>query len=235
MRSMKTSAVFAHPLLQKTLCLVLLACLLAYLIGSVSSGILVSHAAKGPDLRKVGSGNTGASNVQRTMGWKYGLITFAADILKGLLSCWIGELLTGDHMGALIAGFFAVVGHNWPVFFGFRGGKGVSTSCGVMCFCFPVPALICYVITIAIIAWKRYISLGSMVLLSLYALLVSLWWNNGEWKLFVILWSVFLALICIARHHENIRRLINHTENRLGGSTQISTEEKTDVRSDKEN
>ena len=196
--------------------MVVLSCVIAYLIGSVSSGILISRAAKGPDLRTVGSGNTGASNVQRTMGWKYGLMTFVCDILKGLISCWIGRLLTGDHMGALIAGFFAVIGHNWPVFFGFRGGKGVSTSCGVMCFCFPVPALICYAFTVALIAWKRYISLGSMFLLTLYAILVSVWWYQGEWRLFVILWSVLLALICIGRHASNIRRLLNGTENKLG-------------------
>ena len=192
-----------------------LACLIAYLVGSVSSGVLVSRAANGPDLRTVGSGNTGASNVQRTMGWKYGLITFAADICKGLIGCLAGRLLTGDHMGALLAGLFAVIGHNWPVFFGFRGGKGVSTTCGVMCFCFPVPALICYAAAIALIAWKRYISVGSMVLVTMYAVLVSLMYQ-GSWKPFVILWSVLLAVICIGRHHANIGRLLNGTENKLG-------------------
>ncbi len=192
-----------------------LACLLSYLIGSVSSGLLIARAANGPDLRTVGSGNTGASNVQRTMGWKYGLITFAADICKGLAACLAGKLLTGDHMGALLAGFFAVIGHNWPVFFGFKGGKGVSTSCGVMGFCFPVPALICYAAAVILIVWKRYISLGSMVLLSLYAVLVSLTYR-GEWQTFVVLWSILLALICIGRHHANIGRLINGTENKLG-------------------
>ena len=192
-----------------------LACLFSYLVGSVSSGLLIARAANGPDLRTVGSGNTGASNVQRTMGWKYGLITFAADMCKGIVACLAGRLLTGDHMGALLAGFFAVIGHNWPVFFGFKGGKGVSTSCGVMCFCFPVPALICFAAAIALIVWKRYISLGSMVLLSLYAVLVSLTYR-GEWQTFVILWSILLALICIGRHHANIRRLINGTENKLG-------------------
>ena len=191
-----------------------LSCIIAYLIGSVSSGILVSRAANGPDLRKVGSGNPGASNVQRTMGWKYGLITFAADVLKGVLSCVIGGLLTGDHMGALAAGFFAVIGHNWPVFFGFKGGKGVATSCGVM-ICFPLPALVCYLLTIGLIAWKRYISLGSMFLLTLYAILVSLTYS-GEWKVFVILWCVLLAVICVGRHHANIGRLINGTENKIG-------------------
>ena len=144
----------------------ILVCAISYLLGSVSFGILTSKAANGPDLRKVGSGNTGASNVQRTMGWKFGLITFAGDVMKGLAACLIGRLLTGSHMGALLAGFFAVIGHNWPVFYGFKGGKGVATSCGVMCFCFPVPALICFAAAAGLIAWKRYISLGSMVLLS---------------------------------------------------------------------
>ncbi|MBR3429696.1 MAG: glycerol-3-phosphate 1-O-acyltransferase PlsY [Clostridia bacterium] len=193
-----------------------LACVFSYLIGSVSTGTLVSKAANGPDLRTVGSGNPGASNVQRTMGWKYGLITFVGDILKGLLACLAGRLLTGDHMGALLAGLFAVLGHNWPLYYAFKGGKGVSTSCGVMCFCFPVPALICYALTIGLIAWKRYISLGSMFLLTLYAVLVSVTYQ-GEWRVFVILWSCLLAVICIARHHANIGRLIKGTENKLGG------------------
>ena len=109
-----------------------LACVLSYLIGSVSTGTLVSKAANGPDLRTVGSGNPGASNVQRTMGWKYGLITFFIDALKGILSCFIAEAVTGSHMAALLAGLFCVIGHNWPVFFRFRGGKGVATTGGVM-------------------------------------------------------------------------------------------------------
>ncbi len=193
----------------------LLACVISYLIGSVSTGILTSKAANGPDLRTVGSKNTGASNVQRTMGWKYGLITFFGDILKGVLSCWIGILLTGDHMGALLAGLFAVIGHNWPVFFSFKGGKGVATSCGVMCFCFPLPAVICYVLAALLIAWKRYISLGSMFLLVSYAVLVSVTYS-GPWKVFVILWSIVLAALCIIRHHANIGRLLKGNENKLG-------------------
>ena len=193
----------------------ILACILAYLLGSISTGILTAKAAGGPDLRTVGSKNTGASNVQRTMGWKYGLITFAGDVAKGLLACVIGQLLTGDHMGALLAGLVSVIGHNWPVFFGFRGGKGVATSCGVMCFCFPVPAVICFALTIALIAWKRYISLGSLFMVTLYAILVSVMYS-GEWKPFVILWCVVLAGICIGRHHANIGRLLNGTENKLG-------------------
>ena len=192
----------------------ILSCVIAYLLGSVSTGLLVARAANGPDLRTVGSHNTGASNVQRTMGWKYGLITFGGDLLKAVLACVIGGLLTYDHMGALMSGFFAVIGHNWPLFFGFKGGKGVASSCGVM-LCFPLPALICYVLTVALIAWKRYISLGSMFLLTSYAVIVSITYT-GESKGFVILWCVLLAGICIARHHANISRLIKGTENKLG-------------------
>ena len=193
-----------------------LSCILAYLIGSVSTGLLVAKAANGPDLRAVGSKNTGARNVQRTMGWKYGLITFAGDVLKGLLACLIGKLLTGHIMGALLAGLMSVIGHNWPVFFGFKGGKGVATSCGVMCFCFPVSAVICFALTIALIAWKRYISLGSMFMVTLYAFLVPMIEYTGRWRLFVICWCVVLAAICIGRHHANIGRLLSGTENKLG-------------------
>lgn len=203
--------------------LVILACVLAYLLGSVSTGILTSRAANGPDLRKVGSGNTGASNVQRTMGWKYGMITFIGDVLKGVVACVIGGLLTGDHAGAMLAGLFAVIGHNWPLFFGFKGGKGVATSCGVM-ICFPLQALVCYILTIGLIAWKRYISLGSMFLLTLYAVLLSLTCKS-EQKAFVIAWAVLLTVICIARHHANIGRLLKGTENKLGSKKTKENEE----------
>ena len=195
--------------------LILLSCVISYLLGSVSTGLTVARFFNGPDLRNVGSGNTGASNVQRTMGWKYGLITFAGDCLKGVFSCWIAELLTGSHMACLIAGLFVILGHNWPVYYRFRGGKGVAASCGVLLYCFPVPALICFALTIVLIALTRYISLGSMFLLTAYALLVNLTYN-GEWNTYVLIWSVLMALICIGRHHQNIIRLIKGTENTLG-------------------
>ena len=140
----------------------ILSCVAAYLVGSLSGGIITSRIAHGPDLHTVGSKSTGASNVQRTMGWKYGLITFFFDALKGILSCLIAEWICGSHFAALLAGLFCVIGHNWPVFFHFRGGKGVATTGGVMLYCFPVPALICIALTILVIALFRYISVGSM-------------------------------------------------------------------------
>jgi glycerol-3-phosphate acyltransferase PlsY len=193
--------------------MLVLSCIVAYLLGSVSSGILVSKIAKGPDLRTVGSKNTGASNVQRTMGWKYGLITFFADALKGVLSCLIAELLTGDHMAALPAGLCSVLGHNWPVFFSFKGGKGVATTAGVMLYCFPIPALICIAGTVALIAAFRFISLGSLFMVVSFAI-ASIFFSNGN--LWIILWACMLMIMCVIRHHANIGRLLKGTENKLG-------------------
>ena len=194
-------------------CLIL-SCILAYLLGSLSGGIITSKFANGPDLHTVGSKSTGATNVQRTMGWKYGLITFFFDSLKGILACWIAELITGDHMSALAAGLCCVIGHNWPVFFRFKGGKGVATTGGVMLYCFPVPALICIALTIIIIVLCKYVSVGSMALVISFALLISVFYSHGN--VWIILWSCILMIMCLIRHHANIQRLISGTENRLG-------------------
>lgn len=148
------------------------------------------------------------------MGWKYGLITFFFDSLKGILACWIAELLTGDHLAALAAGLCCVIGHNWPVFFRFNGGKGVATTGGVMLYCFPVPALICIALTVIVIAIFRYVSVGSMLLVISFAFLISFFYSGGN--LWIILWACILMVMCVARHHANIGRLIHGTENKLG-------------------
>ncbi len=111
--------------------------------------------------------------------------------------------------GALLAGLFVILGHNWPVFFGFKGGKGVSSTCGVMLMTFWWQALICYVITIALIAITKFVSLGSLVLVVLFGILVTAT-NWGNWL--VIAWVWVIAGLCIYRHHENIGRLIHGTE-----------------------
>ena len=185
----------------------------AYLLGSISTGLLVARLNHGPNLREVGSKNTGASNVLRTMGLKSGLITFAGDCGKAALACGIGYWTLGQF-GAMLAGLMVILGHNWPVFFQFKGGKGVASSCGVMLVCFPIPALISYAVAIGIIAATRFISLGSMCMLTVFAILVSVFFSGGD--LLVILWAVLLAALCILRHRTNIGRLIHGTESRLG-------------------
>lgn len=190
-----------------------LVAVIAYLLGSISTGLLVAKFTHGPNLREVGSKNTGASNVLRTMGWKSGLITFAGDCSKSLLACLLGLWLLG-HYGAMWAGLFVILGHNWPIFFQLKGGKGVASSCGVMLVCFPIPALIGYVVAIAVIAATKFISLGSMCMLVSYGLVVSLFFSGGD--LLTILWAVALAAMCVIRHHANVGRLLSGTESKLG-------------------
>ena len=192
---------------------ILFTCIIGYMLGSLSGGIITSRLANGPDLYTVGSKSTGASNVQRTMGWKYGIITFLFDAVKGLLTCLIAWLITGSHFCAMLAGLFCVIGHNWPVFFRFRGGKGVATTGAVMLYCFPLPALICIAITIAVIALFRYISVGSMLLVTAY-FIMSFFFSGGNTC--IIIWAAVLMVMCIFRHHANIGRLIHGTENKLG-------------------
>lgn len=193
--------------------MLIIVCIAGYLLGSLSGGIIISRIAHGPDLHTVGSKSTGASNVQRTMGWKYGLMTFFFDAIKGIVACFTAEMITGSHFAALLAGLCCVVGHNWPVFFRFQGGKGVATTGAVMLYCYPVPALACIALTIAVIAVFRYISVGSMLLVISFFIL-SFFFSGPNTC--IIIWALILMIMCVARHHANISRLIHGTENKLG-------------------
>ena len=196
----------------------ILTAVIAYLLGSISTGMIVSRLAHGPNLREVGSGSTGATNVQRTMGTRHGLITFLGDFAKAALACGLGWWILGHKGGALLAGLFVVIGHNWPCFFQFKGGKGVASSTAVELICFPIPALISYVIAIAAIALTRYVSLGSMLCLVSYAVIVCCCYASaipGVGPVWVILWAVLLAALCLIRHHANIGRLLSGKENKI--------------------
>ena len=181
----------------------------AYLLGSISFGILLTKNS-GHDIRKEGSGNTGASNALRVFGLRTGLVTFICDILKAVIAVLLGKALAGEY-GGMLAGLFVIIGHNWPVFFGFKGGKGISCSCAVVLLNFPGPGAIAIAICIAAIAITRYISVGSMLLLISYAAILCItrpFWPHG-------VWAIVLAVMAVARHHGNIRRLLNGTENKL--------------------
>ena len=185
---------------------------IAYLLGSISFGMIVAKLKGGPNLREVGSKNTGATNVLRVMGVKTGLIVFVLDILKALIACIIGRCWMGLN-GAMVAGLAVVIGHNWPCFFQFKGGKGVASTLAVMLMTFPVPAVICYVVAIVLIAATRYVSLGSITLAALFAVMVIVS-NWANWL--VIVWVIAISGLLIWRHHANIGRLLKGTENKLG-------------------
>ncbi|MBR6667859.1 MAG: glycerol-3-phosphate 1-O-acyltransferase PlsY [Clostridia bacterium] len=185
---------------------------IAYLLGSISFGMIVAKLKGGPNLREVGSKNTGATNVLRVMGVKTGLIVFVLDILKALIACIIGRCWMGLN-GAMVAGLAVVIGHNWPCFFQFKGGKGVASTLAVMLMTFPVPAVICYVVAIVLIATTKYVSLGSITLAALFSVMV-IATNWANWL--VIVWVIAISGLLIWRHHANIGRLLKGTENKLG-------------------
>ena len=184
---------------------------IAYLLGSISFGMIVAKLKGGPNLREVGSKNTGATNVLRVMGVKTGLIVFVLDILKALIACIIGRCWLGLN-GAMVAGLAVVIGHNWPCFFQFKGGKGVASTLAVMLMTFPIPACICYVIAIALILYTRFVSLGSITLAALFAVMV-IATNWANWL--VIIWVLIISGLLIWRHHANIGRLLKGNENKL--------------------
>ncbi len=188
-----------------------IAAIAGYLLGSISTGLIIAGTSSNVDLRKEGSKSTGATNVLRVLGKKPAAMTFVGDFLKVLLAMIIGSLLLGQY-GAMVGGLAGVIGHNWPVYHQFKGGKGVASSVAVMLYVFPVYGLIALLFFFVLVAISKYISLGSMGMLSLFAVLV-IAFNLNNWL--VCLWAVALAALCIFRHRANIVRLLKGTENKL--------------------
>lgn len=196
----------------------LLIAVLAYLLGCFSTGITIANA-KGVDIRAKGSKNTGASNVLRVLGLKSGLMTFLGDFFKAALACLIGWLLLPEgafgvpRFGAILAGLFSILGHNWPVFYHFKGGKGVACSAAVVFFVDPLWGILAIVLCLIVIATTRFISLGSMTMLLAYMVFMcAAYW--GEWV--VCAFTLILCVLCVWRHRTNIQRLLSGTENKIG-------------------
>lgn len=194
--------------------------IIAYLIGSINSSILISKAVTGKDIRKSGSGNAGATNMLRTMGKKYAIITLLIDILKGVVALLLAKLAISFGAYAYstyIAGVCVVLGHNFPIFFGFRGGKGVATSLGVVLLLDWKIGLITLVIALLIMALTKYVSLGSVtaaiVFIALQIISMSV---SGTFDLTRFICVLILGGLLIIRHRANIVRLLNGTENKLG-------------------
>ncbi len=202
----------------------LLAALAAYLLGSIPFGYLIARA-KGVDIRTVGSHNIGATNVFRTLGKGPGLLTFALDFLKGFCAAFFVPRLLHLAFGGeasvvecLVAGAFAMVGHTWPLFLGFRGGKGVATGAGMLFAIAPAPAAIALATWIVVFVATRYVSVGSIVAaLALAALVWVPRFRPGEHPAIPAVLTV-LALLVVARHHANIGRLLKGTESRFSFS-----------------
>lgn len=183
----------------------------SYLIGSVSTAYLLVKFIDGVDIRTVGSGNAGATNVQRVLGTGPALLVFALDVLKGVLAVLIGRFVGGPII-SLWCGIAAVVGHNWPLFFGLRGGKGTATSLGVLWMVMPQIAFILTAMGITAIALTRYVSLGSVLAAPMLLILVIAYGMSR----YHIIFALMLMCMTLYRHRENIVRLLEGRESRLG-------------------
>ena len=186
-----------------------LCAIVPYLLGSISFGVLYAKR-QGVDIRKEGSHNTGATNALRVLGVKTGMLTFVSDVLKAVLAICFGKWLLGEY-GGMLAGLFVILGHNWPVFFQFKGGKGVACSCAVLVLNFPLYGAIAIGLCLLVIVLTRYISLGSITMLVSFAVIVLImkpFFPYGAWALLI-------ALIGVWRHRTNIQRLLKGEENKF--------------------
>ncbi|MCK4259050.1 MAG: glycerol-3-phosphate 1-O-acyltransferase PlsY [Halanaerobiales bacterium] len=192
--------------------------LTSYLLGSIPTGFIIAKIMNGIDIRQHGSGNTGATNVFRVLGSKAGLITAIGDISKGILvlvlvrtfmkvPVWGLEIRTV----LLICALSVISGHNWSIFLGFEGGKGIATTAGVLMYLTPYLFLILIFVFVSIVYLTKYVSLGSIITGAMIPVIMILLKEPGEYILFGIIAAIFV----VYRHRGNIERLLAGTENKI--------------------
>ena len=201
--------------------------ILSYLLGSLNFGVILSNTVKKEDVRDSGSGNAGTTNMMRTYGKTLGLLTIAGDILKVMVAIWIAFKImdveelkvtldnASDYPQVVLksfAGLFAVLGHIFPCFFKFKGGKGVATSGGMVIMIDWRIALILLIIFSLTILITKYVSLGSILMAVFYPVFIGIFYKD---IILVLIATVFTIIVVVA-HRENVKRLINHTENKIG-------------------
>ena len=204
--------------------------IIAYLIGSINFSIIISKKMAGFDVREKGSGNAGTTNMLRSVGKKAAAITLVCDILKGVISIGLAIIIGNisknldKELLLQIAGISVVLGHTFPIFFGFKGGKGVATSLGVLLMSNWQLGLICLVFALVLMILTKMVSLGSCAAAILFPVL-TLFINEhytvlteGKNGNVYFVYSVILAIIVLYNHRENIKRILNGTENKLSFS-----------------
>jgi acyl phosphate:glycerol-3-phosphate acyltransferase len=185
----------------------------SYLIGSIVTSDIVTHFKK-TDLRSQGSGNVGATNAFRVLGSFYGSIVLIGDALKGVIAVLIGKWLNpfANFDIAIIAGILAIVGHNWPVFSKFKGGKGIATSLGVLIGLTPYSLLLIIPIWLTVFFIFGYVSLASIIVALAYPIAVSFFYPQDIYKLLL---AIIVAILAVYRHKSNLGRLIHGQEHRI--------------------
>jgi glycerol-3-phosphate acyltransferase PlsY len=201
----------------------------AYLLGSVPTGYLLVRLFRHEDIRAVGSGNIGATNVLRSGGKGLGAATFILDVLKGAAAVWLGAMLASVLMPDMpyrdaqaLAALSAVIGHMFPVWLRFRGGKGVATGFGVFLVAAPLAALAAITLFAIILLITRYVSLASIIAAASFP--VFAWFFvQGDRPPFFIAVQAAVSLLIIIKHHQNIRRLLTGCESRIGSHSKAGT------------
>jgi len=190
----------------------------SYLLGSMIFSVIVGKLVSGIDIRNHGSGNAGATNTLRIMGKGPAIVVFLLDLGKGVLAVWLAKWFVPDQYGvAVICGIAVVLGHNWPIWFNFRGGKGIATTIGMLVTLAFLPTLFAGLIAIITIIITRYVSLGSLLLTAFLPLFI--YWMNHPTEL---LWGSFAILIFAwIKHRKNIVKLLKGTENKIGNSQKL--------------
>lgn len=199
---------------------------IAYLIGSINFSIILSKRMAGFDIREKGSGNAGTTNMLRAVGKRAAVITLICDILKGVVSILIavlaGKIVKNLDNALLVqlAGIFVIIGHTFPVFFKFKGGKGIATALGVLLMINWQIGLICLIFALVLMALTKMVSVGSIAAAILFPILVAfidqnyiVQTSNSNWSYLVF--SIIVALLVIFNHRANVQRILNGTENRL--------------------
>ena len=185
--------------------------LIGYLLGNIQTAIIVSRAYYHDDVRNHGSGNAGSTNMVRVYGYGPGAITFAGDFTKAFLGVLLGQLVCGE-VGGYLAGLFVVIGHCWPVFDGFRGGKGVASSYSIAIFTFPLGALGAILIGGLILLINKKMSIMSLTAMLLFFVATLVFRLND---LPLVILAGLLTVVVFVRHTDNIQRLIHGEEQRL--------------------
>ena len=187
----------------------------AFLLGSIPTGYLVARS-RGVDIRQHGSGNIGATNVFRTLGKPLGILVFVIDALKGFAAVWLAQHFVAGDWSGIVAAVAGIAGHNYTPWLGFKGGKGIATSAGVLLALMPLAVLCIAIVWFAVFCATRYVSLASIGASAALPLSVAaLWWTGLGGNAPLLGFTIVISALAIWRHRSNIQRLRNGTESRF--------------------
>ena len=204
----------------------------AYFLGSINFAIYISRAAYNKDIRSFGSGNAGSTNVMRTFGTKAALIVLFGDIMKAFVSVTVTMVVCGIEI-AYIAGLAAMVGHCYPIYYGFKGGKGFATAAGMVLAADPLAFLICALIFVAVVATTKFISAGSIMAAMFLPLVLNMIYRpSGGLPGTMAICSILLAIFVIFRHKENIIRIANREEKMFSFKKSVPTNKENEAEND---